>query len=303
MAAADSRLNRRQFTAATLAAAAAAAVTAPALAAAESPPAKRTFCAFIKFVQSLGYDELAEKIAALGFDGVEVTVRKGGYIEPENAPRELPKLHQALARQGLEITIATTDILRVDQPHAEALLRAAADLGVARYRLGFHKYDLERPLTEQLAAYVPVFDAIAEMNRRIGIAGMYQNHCGAESLGATLWDLHFLIKSHSPEQLGCVYDIRHATVEAGEAWPALYRLMKPHITALSAKDFVWKDRRSANVPLGEGLVDPKFFRTLDPAFAGPLSVHVEYLEGEDVATNLAALGRDLTTLRGWLGAR
>ena len=302
MAAADSRLNRRQFTAATLATAVAT-VGARELTAAEPAPGKRTFSAFIKFVQSLRYGELAEKIAALGFDGVEVTVRKGGYIEPENAPRELPKLHQALAGQGLEITIATTDILRADQPHAEASLRAAADLGVARYRLGFHKYDLERPLPEQLAAYSPVFDAISELNRRVGIAGMYQNHCGAESLGATLWDLHFLIKSYPPEQLGCVYDIRHATVEAGEAWPALYQLMKPHITALSAKDFVWKDRRSANVPLGEGLVDPQFFRTLDPAFAGPISVHVEYLDGEDVAANLAALGRDLTTLRGWLNAR
>ena len=57
-------IDRRQFTAA--AAASAAALLMPArLAGAARPSARYKFCAFIKFVQSLNYDELAEAISAV----------------------------------------------------------------------------------------------------------------------------------------------------------------------------------------------------------------------------------------------
>ena len=56
-------------------------------------------CAFIKFVQSLSYDQLADAIADIGFDGIEATVRKGGKIEPGKAVDELPKLVDALAKR------------------------------------------------------------------------------------------------------------------------------------------------------------------------------------------------------------
>ncbi len=120
-------------------------------------------------------------------------------------------------------------------------------------------------------------------------------------MGATLWDLHGLIKNYPVEEIGCVWDLRHAASEAGEAWPMLYRLMKPHITAMSVKDFVWKGRTSDQIPLGEGMIDPQFYRDLSrSAFRGPISVQVEYLEDAGASANLAALQRDLETLKKWM---
>jgi sugar phosphate isomerase/epimerase len=98
-----------------------------------------------------------------------------------------------------------------------------------------------------------------------------------------------------------VFDIRHATAEAGEAWPVYYDLMKPHISALSVKDFRWEDRKSAHVPLGKGQVDPKFFKMVGKSdFGGPISVHVEYLPKGNAQANVAALTRDLRVLKEWL---
>ena len=149
----------------------------------------------------------------------------------------------------------------------------------------------------------PVIHDVVEMNREIGIAALYQNHCGAKNMGATLWDLHSLIKEYPISEIGCVFDIRHAAVEGGEAWPVYYDIMKPHLAALSAKDFNWKDRKSQHVPLGTGQVDPKFYKMVrNSDFAGPISVHVEYLPNGDAAANLAALKTDFATLRGWLEA-
>ncbi|HMP05146.1 MAG TPA: sugar phosphate isomerase/epimerase family protein, partial [Lacipirellulaceae bacterium] len=264
---------------------------------------QRTYAAFIKFLQPLGYDELADQIAALGFQGVEATVRTAdGYIKPAEAAQELPKFQRALARRGLEITILTTDFLGVDQPHVESTLRAAADAGVGRYRLGFYRYDLGRPIEPQLDEIKPAIDALAALNRRVGIGAVYQNHCGADFVGATFWDLHRLLADVEPGEVGCVYDLRHAVVEAGEAWPMLYGLIKPHVTAASVKDFAWGDGKSQHVPLGEGRTPRKFYTDLAKSdFAGPISLHVEYLKQDHpVPEHLAALKRDLATLRKWM---
>jgi len=113
--------------------------------------------------------------------------------------------------------------------------------------------------------------------------------------------MHSLIKEYPVSEIGCVFDIRHAAVEAGEAWPIYYDLVKPHLSALSVKDFRWEGRKSVHTQLGKGNVDPKFFKTLrNSDFRGPISVHVEYLPKEGAQANLAALKRDFVTLRDWL---
>ena len=294
-------LDRRQFA---LAAASTAAVLAkPFPVAAASKPADRyKFCAFIKYLLALKYDEMADAIAEAGFDGVEVTARqKEAYIHPDRAADELPRLKEVLDKRKLEITILTTDIVRHDEPSAESMLRVAKSLGIKRYRLGFFRYDLKKPILPQLAALKPVVRDIAAMNRDIGIAGMWQNHTGADMVGATIWDMHSLIKDYPVSEVGCVFDIRHAATEAGEAWPVYYDLVKPHLSALSVKDFRWEGRKSVHTQLGKGNVDPKFFKTLSKSeFRGPISVHVEYLPKDGAQANLAALKRDFDTLRGWL---
>jgi sugar phosphate isomerase/epimerase len=74
--------------------------------------------------------------------------------------------------------------------------------------------------------------------------------------------------------------------------------MRPHLGAIYIKDFQWQGRRPENVPLGEGQVDPAFFKQLAAAeFTGPISLHVEYLPKAGVEKNIAALRRDLATLR------
>jgi sugar phosphate isomerase/epimerase len=297
-------IDRRQFTTAVATTTAVLALPFPLRAAVANGSKRYTFCAFIKYLTALPYDELAAAIADAGFDGVEVTAReKESYVHPERAADELPRLKEALVKHNLEITILTTDIVQHDEPHAEPMLRAAAALGIKRYRLGFYRYDLAKPILPQLAALKPVIKDIAAMNRDIGITAMWQNHSGADMIGATIWDMRSLIKDYPVSEIGCVFDIRHAAVEAGEAWRVYYDLMKPHLAALSVKDFRWDGRKSAHVELGKGNVDPKFFKTLAKSdFRGPISVHVEYLPKESPQANLAALKRDFDTLRNWLGS-
>jgi sugar phosphate isomerase/epimerase len=271
-----------------------------------APAAQRTggrnhICAFIKFIQSLSYDQLADAMAEIGFDGIEATVRRGGYIPPDRAVDELPKLVEALAQHNLKVTMMTTDVNRADEPNTEPVLRTAAQLGIPMYRMRYYNYDLNRPVMDQLNAIGPVLKELAALNRELRIQAVYQNHAGAENVGSMLWDLHSQLTDIPVEQIAFAFDIRHATVEAGLSWPTVYNAMRPRIATVYAKDFDWVGRRDEHVPLGKGRVDRAFFTRLQADnFQGPISLHVEYLEDGTVEENLAALRRDFGVLRGWL---
>jgi len=120
-------------------------------------------------------------------------------------------------------------------------------------------------------------------------------------VGASLWDLRYLLKDVDPQDVSVAFDIRHASVEGGLAWPIDFNVVRPHLGAVYVKDFVWDGRKPKNVPLGEGRVDPAFFQQLKKSeFAGPISLHVEYLPEAGLEENTAALRNDLSTLKSLL---
>lgn len=271
--------------------------------AAEDAVTKPKICTFIKFVQAWDYRELAEKIAAAGYDGIEATIRQGGYIEPEDAADELPKLDEVLKQHGLEITIMTSDIVSVDSPHAESQLRTAASLGVPQYRMGYYRYDLKKPVLAQLDEIRPAMKELAAMNREMGIQAIFQNHSGASFVGAPIWDIVRLLDGISAEEVGVAFDICHASIEGGLTWPLHFDIIRPRLAAIYAKDFRWSGRKVEHVPLGAGQVDPKFFSLVrQSSFPGPYSLHVEYLEESSAEENYDAMVRDVKQLRKWIKA-
>ncbi|WP_428304799.1 sugar phosphate isomerase/epimerase family protein [Lacipirellula sp.] len=293
--------RRREFLAAAAAIGSAAYLCGNATAADRaSEPAKQAiqFCAFEKFLQDLSHDELADGLAELGFNGVEVTARQGGRITPERAQEQLPALVDALAKRNLEVTILTTEVNRADDPTNEKLLAAAAKLGIKRYRLGWFKYADDRPIPAQLAGYRSQLLDLAALNRELGITGLWQNHSGEQYVGATIWDLHQLLQDVPKEEVAAAFDIRHATVEAGRSWPRLYQLIKPHIGALYMKDFAWSGNRDKHITFGKGRVEPRYFEMLKhDRLEAPVSIHVEYLPRGSAQENLQAIGRDFNRVR------
>jgi len=295
-------LNRRDFLNATTLAMGAAATLPFSLSAAPSQPARRVFCAFEKPLTFLSHDELADFMAEAGYDGIEAAVRPGGWVEPEKVEEDLPRLVDALKRRGLEITILTSGINRVDQPHAEKVLRTAAKLGIKRYRMLWYTYDLDKPVLAQVEALRPVLKDLVQLNREIGISGLYQNHSGPNMLGASIWDIYLLMKDYDPRHLGLAYDLRHSQVEAGACWSAQFHLAKSHIQAVCAKDFTWETAAAPGAPLGKGRVDKKVIGMLARAgFNGPYSVHVEYLKGKPGRAECEkAFSEDLKVLKNWI---
>ena len=65
---------------------------------------------FSKHLHWAGYSDMAKIISEIGFDGVDLTVRPKGHVEPENVERDLPKMAEACNKHGINLGMMTTAI-------------------------------------------------------------------------------------------------------------------------------------------------------------------------------------------------
>lgn len=277
------KVSRKQFMA-TMGAAGAALPLSTYGVLAKHPPVKASklpICIFSKHLQWLGYDEMAETAAEIGFDGVDLPVRPRGHVLPEHVERDLPRAVEAVRKAGLEVHMMTTRITDPAEPYAEPILKTARELGIGYYRMGYLRYNDELGIQDSLDVYRQQLQRLAELNRRYNIHGAYQNHSGT-GVGGPVWDVWYLIKDLDPRWLGCQYDIRHAMVEGGRSWSLGMNLLQNHIKITAIKDFDWAkvdgQWKIRNVPLGEGMVDFKKYFSLvkEMGIEGPISLHYEY---------------------------
>jgi L-ribulose-5-phosphate 3-epimerase len=272
-------------------------------------------CVFSKHLHWLPVSEIGRVAADLGFDGIDLTVRRSGHVEPDQAMRDLPKAVEMIRKAGLDVPMMVTDIIHPDDPLTEPILKTAGQLGIKYYRTAYLKYDPSQDVLTNLARYKPQLQRLADLNQKYGIQGAYQNHAGT-NVGAAVWDLHLLLKDTDPRWLGCQYDIKHAVAEGGMSWVNGLDLLKSRIGCVDIKDFHWA-RQEGNwhneeVPLGEGMVDfKKYFSLLRQyGFSGPMSQHFEYPLGGaekgkrelsvDRNVVLTAMKKDLMKLRALL---
>jgi len=237
---------------------------------------------FSKHLQWLDFDAMARTAAEIGFDGVDLTVRPGGHIEPDAAADELPRAVEAARKAGIAITMMTTAITDPDDPRTETILKTAAGLGIRNYRMGYYRYPKSGPIDATLDDARKKMRALAAMNKQFNIVGNYQNHAGDGYVAASIWDLWYVLKDLDCRWVGFQFDIRHAAVEGGNSWPVDVRRIAPMIKSIVAKDFLWSQSdgqwRTVNCSLGEGMVDFKaYLRLLKTlSVAVPVTMHLEY---------------------------
>lgn len=240
---------------------------------------------FSKHLQFLDYEVLAEQTVAMGFAGIDLTVRPGGHVEPEHAMRDLPRAAAAMRRAGLVPTMATTAFTAADEPHCDATFGALADTGFSDVRLGWHKFVDGVPLPETLERLQPVAAGLAASLQRHGLRGSFQNHSGTGYVGSSVWELWRVLEGIDPTVIGLQFDIRHAMVERGLSWQNELALAGPKIASVALKDFRWTEAeqtrggRVEDVPVGEGWVDFRgYFQALRGARVWPVpaTLHVEH---------------------------
>src|SRR5262249_20011929 len=140
---------------------------------------------FSKHLQFLQGEELAKGAAELGFDAIDLTVRKGGHVEPANVARDLPPLVAAIRKNGLEVSMVTTDVADAETPYTEDVLKAASALGIRHYRFGAFKWAAKLPLDTQIDDFSRRLAKLAALNQRYNMCAMYHTHSGVGLVGAS----------------------------------------------------------------------------------------------------------------------
>lgn len=241
-------------------------------------------CIFSKCLQFLDYQQLAEIIAKMGLDGVDLTVRKNGHVVPENVKTDLPRAFKAFQGVSKKIPMIVTEIVDANDRYTDQILSTASSLGIKYYRIGYFRYDPTLGIIENLNKHRQAMEDLEKINRKYKIHGCYQNHSGPYNfVGGPVWDLHHLIKDMDPEFIGVQYDIMHATVEGGYSWPYGLKLVAPWIRTIDMKDFIWEEGNSGKwetkiIPMGEGMVDfNKFIKEVEHLnIQATYSIHCEY---------------------------
>jgi hypothetical protein len=160
-----------------------------------TPQAKLKICVFSKHLQWASVKDAADLAKEIGFDGIDLTVRAGGHIEPERVEAELPAAVDAIRSAGLEVPMITTDILPSTMEKADAVLRTAGKLGIRHYRWGELMYDANRSIPDQLVTLGPKMKALAQLNERRCqhhhrpmLLGFVANYCSTPALSTM--DIH-----------------------------------------------------------------------------------------------------------------
>lgn len=236
---------------------------------------------FSKHLQFLDYNDMSAAASEMGFDGLDLTVRKKGHVLPENVIEDLPKAVSAMKKHGLTPTMITTNVWDAKNTINQNVLKTASRLGFSHYRTNWLTYPEDRPIKESQALFGQQAKALELLNKKTGMIGGYQNHTG-KNVGAPIWDLLPILEATEGKFIGSQYDIRHAVIEGGESWELGLKCIKPYINSIVIKDVKWgriKGKwKPISVPMGEGMVDFKRYFSLLKKYNinVPISLHVEH---------------------------
>lgn len=253
------------------------------IAATKSAPKSKQYpiSLFTKPLDKYDPEFLMDTVKMAGFDGLDPTVRPKGLVLPEQVEYVLPKIIEIANHKGLTIEMMVSNITKADDPLAEKVLSTAAKHGITHYRLGYYKYDMKLGVRSSIEKIKSEMEALAKINRHIGIQGGYQNHAGTW-FGASMWDLAEVLNDIPEAWMSNQFDIRHAVCEGNKSWITSMHLLAGKMGSLAIKDFTWDVSRGQSkvkkLPLGEGIVDfDLYFKTLKKLhIVAPITLHVEH---------------------------
>ena len=278
-------VKRRDFMRLAVASGLAAAVNE--LRAEEAPKLVPKVCTYTEHFQKLPIPEVCKVFKRIGVDGLDLTVRPGGHIEPKNVKEELPKAMKAAREHGLEVMMLTTGISTADR-QAEEIVATCQKLDIQRIKLGYFPVGKFGNLAKRLGDVRRQLDAIVKLIAKYDVRPCVHVHSG-DTIPSNGFMLYELIREMPPDRIGAYLDSYHMTVTGGAGgWRQAIDLLRPWISLVALKNFQWErvERddigqqrwRTNYCRLEDGIAPiPDFVRTIhESGYRGFYTLHTEY---------------------------
>ena len=196
-----------------------------------------TFTVFTK-PWTMPLRQLGPFVKSLGFDGVELPVRPGFQVEPEQIARGLPEAVRLLAECGLAVS-------SIAGPTTEEAIAACAEAGVPTIRICL---DIPPDVgyLEHEARLLRKFDALIPALDRHGVRIGIQNHYGryvANAMG-----IRHLVERYAPAHVGAVLDLAHCALN-GEIPALALDIVWSHLCMVNLKNAYWRRINGPEAPV------------------------------------------------------
>lgn len=266
---------------------------------------------FTKFLQGLQAEEIAVIADSLGLDGLDLAVRSGQCVNPDNVRQALPKAMKVWKEAKLSVPMVSTETSLVDPHHptAEAIWAACAETGVRDVKIGYWGWKEGTPYQKLADKARRDLEGFARLSERYGVRTLVHNHSGFY-LACNAATLMALLRDFEPSLVGAYVDPAHLAVN-GEPLPLALEMIGRHLAMVAVKNVAYVRTETATGVkwerqwcfLSDGLVDwPGAISLLRKrGYVGPLSLHGEYSGPDDRDAILKNVEQDvkyLTTIVG-----
>ncbi len=256
---------------------------------------------FTKFFETLEPQALGEHVAGLGYDGLDLTVRPGHPINPDNVRTALPPAARLWESLGLSCPMITMPTDFNDPTHADAIAiyEAAAEAGVQVIKTGYFIFKPGMDYWRAVDHGRRQLEGFEALSARTGVKSLHHTHSGAV-LGSNCAGLMHLLQGRDPAHVGAYIDPGHLAVD-GEDIDMAFAMCDEYLAAVAAKDACHLPDSRPDAPaaygpafvyVGEGAAP--WGRVLELLaerdFEGPLTVHTEYTSRQDVIATVG--GKD-----------
>jgi len=253
----------------------------------ESPQPLPKVCTYTEHFQKLSIPEVCKVFQQMGVNGLDLTVRPGGHIEPKNVKTQLPQAVQAAKEHGLKIMMLTTGITAPDG-HAEDILAVCRQFDIRRIKLGYFRAGKFGTIAARMDEVRRKLDAIVKLTAKYGILPCVHVHSG-DTIPSNGFMLHELIRDIPPDRIGAYLDSFHMTITGGAGgWKQAIDLLSPWIALVALKNFQWERTalddigqqrwRTNYCRLRDGIAPiPEFVSTIhQTGYRGFYTLHTEY---------------------------
>src|SRR5579884_1099901 len=193
---------------------------------------------FTKMLRELDVKGLVGFCAAVGLAGVDLAVRPGYPVRPDNVAAALPEAVKAFRDAGLTVGLATAETTLTDAaaPTARALFEACGKAGVPAVKIGYFPY--AAPFDDALRAARGKLAMFAKLAADTGVKACYHTHSG-NMIGNNAAALRLLLADSDPHHVGAFVDTGHTAVNGG---PIKLELdtVRDWLSLLAIKDMAWE---------------------------------------------------------------
>lgn len=240
---------------------------------------------FTKSLKGMDAAATGREVLGMGLEGLDLAVRPGYCVNPDNVVTELPAALRVWSDMGLCVPMVTTpgDFIDPSAPAAEPMLAACGAAGVREIKLGYWTWK-QPGYWQQVDAIRSALDGFARLAQKHSVRVAIHTHSGA-FFGLNASAAMHLVKGFDPRFVGVYIDPGHLSMN-GEPIRMAIDIVGEYLCLVAVKAMLHVKRqkdgrtvwRHLLVPLREGLVDwhETFAALRDAGFDGPVTFHSEY---------------------------